>query len=103
MARKTTEEKLAEQIQLALDNHWFNPAILASLIVDENLYYQDKLNELIELIIKQQSMMYYRQWEHGYTNQGLINSAYLQEVIDNRNAGTAKWVEVNNKKKTRTE
>ena len=101
MARKTVEEKLAEQIQLALDNHWFNPAILASLIVDENLYYQDKLNELVELIIKQQSMMYYRQWEHGYTNQGLMNSAYLQEVIDTRNAGTAQWVDNVKHKKTR--
>jgi hypothetical protein len=98
MARKTVEEKLAEQIQLALDNHWFNPAILANLIVDENLYYQDKLNELIELIIKQQSIMFTRQWEHGYTNQGLINSSYLQEVIDNRNTNTGKWIAINKSK-----
>ena len=83
--KKTAEEKLVEQIRQALDNHWFNPVMVAAMLVDENLFYQDKINELVECIIERQARMYRLQWEQGYTNQGLTNSSYLQEVIENRN------------------
>lgn len=90
MAKKIIEEKLAELMQQAMDNHWFNANLFADLLVDENLYYQDKLNELVEAIIAKQAKMYERQWEQGYTTDGLMRSSYIQDVIEARDLNASK-------------
>jgi len=56
MAKKTDEEKIAEQLASVLDNHWFNPMICASIIVNNfPLYTQDRLMELMKEIIRYQA------------------------------------------------
>jgi hypothetical protein len=51
--KKTEEQKAVEVLVKALDNNWFNPAIFANLIVNEQpLYTQDKLIELISYILQ---------------------------------------------------
>ena len=51
MGKRTDEDKIAEQLQEVLDNHWFNPSICASVIVSRfPLYTQDKLMDLMKEI-----------------------------------------------------
>jgi hypothetical protein len=81
--KKTEEQKAVEALVKALDNHWFNPAIFANLIVNEQpLYTQDKLIELISYIIKYQSVLFTKAAGHGETSEGLILANILREVIE---------------------
>lgn len=81
--KKTEEQKAVEVLVEALDNHWFNPAIFANLIVNEQpLYTQDKLVELISYIIKYQSARFKDEAEHDITSEGLILANVLAEVIE---------------------
>lgn len=84
MAKRIPEEKLAEQIGTALENVWFNPHIVASILVNNySLYHQDKLVELISQIVKKQAERFNHEWvEHEQTSQGLMLSSHLAEVIE---------------------
>jgi len=83
MAKKTDEEKIVEQLQVVLDNHWFNPMICASIIVNHlPLYTQDRLMELMKEVIKQQAGNFKAAWEEGYTSEALMLSSHLAEVIE---------------------
>ena len=84
MAKKIAEEKLAEQIGLALENVWFNPHIVASILANNySLYHQDKLVELIAEIVKQQSFRFNQEWaEHNQTSEGLMLAAHLAEIVE---------------------
>lgn len=80
--KKTEEEKAVDSLIKALDNHWFNPAIFANLIVNETpLYTQDKLVELMSWIIKYQANRFQTEAEHDITSTGLILANVLNEVI----------------------
>lgn len=88
MAKKTDEDKIAEQLQAVLDNHWFNPMICASVIVNRfPLYTQDRLMELIKEVIRQQAQNFEGAWEEGYTSEALILSSHLSEVIEQHEVG----------------
>ena len=81
--RKTEEQKAVEVLVSAMDNHWFNPAIFANLIVNEQpLYTQDKLIELITYIIQYQAERFATAVEQGETSEGLILANILNEVIE---------------------
>jgi hypothetical protein len=81
--KKTEEQKAVEVLVNAMDNHWFNPAIFANLIVNEQpLYTQDKLMELISYIIQYQSERFSVAVEEGETSDGLILANVLNEVIE---------------------
>lgn len=83
MAKRTSEEKLAEVITEALDNHWFNPALFAHLIVKgTSIYTQDKLMELMSHVIKYQAGRFKDEWEHDQTSEGLMLASHLAEVIE---------------------
>lgn len=84
MAKLTPEEKLVKQIHEALDNHWFNVPLFAQLLIDENPYYNNLINDIVEHIIHKQASVYPRAWEHGLTCDGLMRSSYLSEVINAR-------------------
>lgn len=84
MAKLTPEEKLVKQMREAFDNHWFNEQLFAGLMVDENLFYNEQLNKLIEACIYKQAQMYHQMWQNGYTNEGLTRSSYLAEILTNR-------------------
>jgi hypothetical protein len=83
MAKKTDEEKIVDQLQEVLDNHWFNPMICASIIVNHlPLYTQDRLMELMKEVIKQQAGNFQTAWAEGYTSEALLLSSHLAEVIE---------------------
>lgn len=81
--KKTDEQKAVEVLVKAMDNHWFNPAIFANLIVNEQpLYTQDKLLELISYIIQYQAERMETAAEYGETSDALILAHVLNEVIE---------------------
>jgi len=82
MARKVPEQKIAEQLAELMNNHNFNPAVFANLIVNEqSLYTQDKLVELMTLIIEYQDTRFKIEWDLNKTSEGLMLSSHLAEVI----------------------
>lgn len=82
MSKKTDEQKLAEQLTSALDNHWFNPSLAAQMIIKYPIYTQDKLMELMKEIIKLQASRFQSEWEHDQTSAGLMLAGHLAEVIE---------------------
>jgi glucuronate isomerase len=82
MARKVPEQKIAEQLAELMNNHNFNPAVFANLIVNEqSLYTQDKLVELMTHIIEYQDTRFKIEWDLNKTSEGLMLSSHLAEVI----------------------
>jgi|1048.fasta_scaffold04007_9 hypothetical protein len=83
MGKRTDEDKIAEQLQEVLDNHWFNPSICASVIVSRfPLYTQDKLMDLMKEIIKEQASKFRPYWEEGVTSEAIMLASHLAEVIE---------------------
>jgi hypothetical protein len=83
MAKETLENKVINVLLEALDNHWFNPTLVAHGLVSNNpIYTQDKLSDLIVEIIKQQSHRYNNEWELGRTSEGLMMSARLNDMVE---------------------
>lgn len=83
MSKKTVEQKLAEQIAEAVNHNWFEPTILANILVnDNNLYTQDKVMELIIAIVQQQSRKFDTEWVNEQTSAGLMLASHLAEVIE---------------------
>ncbi len=78
---KTPEEKLADNIISNLDNYWFNPAIVASVLANQPIYTQDRLIELISEIVKYQDRRFKEEWERGQTSDGLLMANLLAETI----------------------
>jgi hypothetical protein len=88
MAKKTDEDKIAEQLATVLDNHWFNPVICASVIVNRfPLYTQDRLMELMKEIIRQQAQTFEPYWAEGITSEAIMLASHLAEVIEAHEAG----------------
>lgn len=82
MARKVPEQKIAEQLAELMNNHNFNPAVFANLIVNEqSLYTQDRLVELMTHIIEYQDTRFKIEWDLNKTSEGLMLSSHLAEVI----------------------
>ena len=83
MAKQTIENKVINVLLEALDNHWFNPALVANgLVLNNPIYTQDKLADLVVEIIKAQSHRYNNEWELGRTSEGLMMSARLNDMIE---------------------
>lgn len=81
--KKILEVSVAETIAEALDNHWFNPAILADILVtDYPLYTQDKLIEMIAYIIRFEQQRFEAEWATGNTSEGLMLASHLNDVLD---------------------
>jgi len=88
MAKKTDEDKIAEQLATVLDNHWFNPSICASVIVNRfPLYTQDRLMQLMTEIIKEQASRFEAYWEEGFTSEAIMLASHLAEVIEAHEVG----------------
>jgi hypothetical protein len=80
--KKTEEQKAAEALVKAIDSVWFNPEIFANLIVNEEpLYTQDRLMDLMSVIISYQARREEKGLEHNYTSNGLRLASYLDQVI----------------------
>ena len=74
---------MARQLAEAMDNVNFSPTLMANLIVNyESLYTQNQLMEMMKQIIKQQAVRFDSEWAGGRTNEALLLSSHLAEVID---------------------
>ena len=82
MAKKTIEEKLAETIVDATSNHFFNPAITASLLANETNYTQGKIMELIKWIIRYQQQKMVEEWDKGITTENLLLADALNDTLN---------------------
>lgn len=83
MAKKMAETKVIEALLEAVDNHWFNPTLVAhGLVSNQPIYTQDKISDLIVEIIKLQAHRYQNEWEHGRTSEGLMMSARLNDMVE---------------------
>lgn len=74
---KTTETKLADSIANAVEDHWFNPAILAHLLSNQPHYTIDRIMEVFAHLLKFNSKRYKADYEQGVTSEGLIISNEL--------------------------
>jgi hypothetical protein len=84
MAVKTIETKAAEAIHNAIANHYFNPAIMARQLVTNQGYYNiEKIMEMVIEIIKHVDIQFENIWEDGFTSEGLMWAARLNDMIEN--------------------
>jgi hypothetical protein len=79
---KAQEEKLVDNIILSLNQHWFNPALAAQMLIQQPIYIQDRMMDLMKEVIRLQSSRFDREWEHDQTSAGLMLASHLAEVIE---------------------
>lgn len=78
---KTTETKLADSIANAVEDHWFNPAILAHLLSNQPHYTIDRIMEVVAHLLKFNSKRYKADYEQGVSSEGLILSNELNDRL----------------------
>lgn len=76
---KTKEQKIADDISNAVEDHWFNSAMVAHMLTDQPYYTIDRIMEILSHIIKFGSKRYKRDWEKGSTSEGLFLANELNE------------------------
>lgn len=76
------EIKLADNIANAMEDHFFNPAVLARQLSNQPIYTVDKVMELVSYIIK--SVDERREVENSQdsTSKGLILAYNLNKMLD---------------------
>jgi hypothetical protein len=76
------EIKLADTIANAMEDHFFNPAVLARQLSNQPIYTVDKVMELVSYIIK--SVDERREVENSQdsTSKGLILAYNLKKMLD---------------------
>lgn len=79
---KADEEKLVDSIIKHLGQNWFNTGLAAQMIVQQPIYFQDKIMDLMKDIIKMQASRFDRDWEYEQTSAGLMLASHLAEVIE---------------------
>jgi hypothetical protein len=79
---KSKEEKLAEKVYEAMNDRAFNPTLLGRLLVNGDLYNQDRLMHMVVEIVRQQANILDIMWENGRTSEALLLSSHINEVID---------------------
>lgn len=80
---QSTETKVADKMLEAMDNHWFNPSILARALVNGSGHYtQSKVMELVVEIIKQTAGEFDNAWEDGVTSEALLMAQRLNDMIE---------------------
>lgn len=80
--KKTQEDKLVDAILEATGQHWFNPGLVAQMLIQEPIFVQDRLMDLMKEIIKLQASRFPVQWEEGQTSEALMLASHLAEVIE---------------------
>ena len=69
---KTKEQKLADDLANAVEDHWFNPAILAHLLSNQPHFNIDRIMEVVAHLLKFNSKRYKADFEAGVTSEGLF-------------------------------
>ena len=75
---KTEEQKVAEAIANATENHWFNPATIGRKLADQPFYTIDRIMEMITQIIRYQAL---RHNDELTTDSGIYNSGMTSEGL----------------------
>lgn len=78
---KTPEGKVAEQIAMLAENHWFNPAVFGRYLANQPYYTIDRVMEMVAYIIKQTHIRHHNETENGYSSEGLILADELYHAI----------------------
>ncbi len=79
---KTTETKLANSIADAVEDHWFNPAILAHLLSNQPHYTIDRIMEVVAHLLKFNSKRFKADFEQGVSSEGLLLSNELNNHLN---------------------
>ena len=79
---KTKEQKLADDLANAVEDHWFNPAILAHLLSNQPHFTIDRIMEIVAHLLKFNSKRYKADFEQGITSEGLFISNELNSHLN---------------------
>jgi hypothetical protein len=79
---KTKEQKLADDLANAVEDHWFNPAILAHLLSNQPHFTIDRIIEVVAHLLKFNSKRYKADFEQGITSEGLFISNELNSHMN---------------------
>lgn len=79
----TPEQKLADQIANAVEDHYFNPATIGRMLANQPAYTTDRIMELVLWIIEKQAKRHEVELERGgATSESLWLANQLDKVID---------------------
>ena len=76
------EIKLADNIANAMEDHFFNPAVLARQLSNQPIYTVDKVMELVSYIIKSVDERRAVENSQDSTSKGLILAYNLKKMLD---------------------
>lgn len=79
---KTPEYKIAEQLVNLTESQWFNPAVFGRVLSEQPHYTTDRIMEMIVHTIKQLSIRYDNDLEHGQTSHGLVLANEMHYAIN---------------------
>jgi hypothetical protein len=80
----TPEQKLADQIANAVEDHYFNPASIGRMLANQPTYTIDRIMELVLWIIEKQAKRHEVELEkNGTTSESLWLAHELDKLIDN--------------------
>lgn len=84
MAKKTTEQKLAEALAEAMNNVEFSPSLLSNFLVFQTSHYtQDKLINLLEVILTHQNLRFHQDLAvHNETSHGLVIAKEWYQTLE---------------------
>ena len=97
---KTKEQKLADDLANVVEDHWFNPAILAHLLSNQPHFTIDRLMEVVAHLLKFNSKRYKADIEQGTTSEGLFLSNQLNAHLSILNK-QYKWENLSLPKETK--
>lgn len=78
---KSKEQKLADDLANVVEDHWFNPAVMAHLLSNQPHYTIDRIVEILAYILKFNSKRYKADFEQGVTSEGLFLSNELNASL----------------------
>jgi DNA-binding XRE family transcriptional regulator len=79
---QSQEIKLADNIITAVENHWFNPAVVARQLSNQPLYTLDRVMEILSYTIHAIKQRYDDELERGQTTEGLTLANNLDRALD---------------------
>jgi hypothetical protein len=78
---KTKEQKLSDDFSNAVEDHWFNPSILAHLLSNQPHFTIDRLVEVVAHLIRFNSERYKADFKDGITSEGLFMANELNTTL----------------------
>jgi len=76
------EQKVAELIANSVEDHYFNPSIVARYLADQPYYTVDRVMEMIVHIISQQSSRHDTEVVDNLTSEGILLARELNAAVE---------------------